>query len=95
MSSPARRSAEDRREFRTALKHVIFRSWLEGFPPGKENEKTQPGHLEKNQNQWEKNIFSRSDWSTVWNTSERSSTGTCPKKPSDSGLYMTLVNPLW
>ena len=79
MSSSTRCSGEDRRESRTALKHLICKSWLEGFPLGKENEKTQPGHLEKNQNQWEKNIFSRGDWSTVWNTSERSSTGTCPK----------------
>ena len=58
---------------------VIFKSWAEDLPWGKENEKKQPEQSEKNKNQWEKGIFSRSNWSAVWNHSERSSTGKCPK----------------
>lgn len=59
---------------------VIFKSWAEDLPWGKEDKKKQPEQFEENQNQWEKGIFSRSNWSAVWNHSERSNTGKCPKK---------------
>ena len=73
---------------------VIFKSWPEDLPRGKEDEKKQPGQFEKNQNQWEKGIFSRSNWSAVRNHPARSNTGKCPKKNSDPGLFTTLAHHL-
>ena len=69
---------------------VIFKSWAEDLPWGKEDKKKQPEQFEENQNQWEKGIFSRSNWSAVWNHSERSNTGKCPKKPQWPGVIYNL-----
>lgn len=85
------RIEEDMDQFWSTL---ILKSWIEDLLLRKEKERKEPEIFEKDQNQWKKSIISRSDWSTVWNISERSSTGKCPKKPSDSGLFMTLAKAL-
>lgn len=65
------------------------------FHEEKEDEKKQPGQSEKNQNQWEKDIFSRSNWSAVWNHPERSNTGKCPKKPPVTRGYLQPWQITW